>query len=576
MRSTHLLITLGLALTSACSTNNSVVGGDAAPDTTDVGALDTGALDTSAPDVGVLDVGAPDAGAPDAGALDVGALDVGVLDVGAPDAGAPDVAVDVPPSCAAMETLCDSRCVTTASDPAHCGACGSACPAGQVCAMGACRLSCPTGQTACGAACVTLGTDARHCGACDAACAAGQTCDAGACRCPSGQVLCGDRCVDTATSPAHCGICDRVCALTNATAACVAGACRVAGCGAGFGDCDAMADNGCETALGADVANCGACGRVCAPARATASCAAGACAVAACEAGFGDCDNAAGNGCEGDLRSDARHCGACGTVCADGACVAGRCALPRSCQELKARRPTSPDGRYTIDPDGAGAGAALEVFCNMTTAGGGWTYVATVTNSGDAANAGSWLVASPTPNAWESATATFGALDPAANADYRSLAFATVEGRALMITHRNVFLLATDDGCLQGRSLQASLARLDWTCGGSEVFTRHPDCTHACVIASATPRTGDTALLNGAARARLYLKAGEADGAQDTNRDRSYLSTSYRDNVDFPTGLGAFCSGSACSPRVGEADVNDRSDAITPTAGSEFYGLWVR
>jgi hypothetical protein len=96
------------------------------------------------------------------------------------------------------------------------------------------------------------------------------------------------------------------------------------------------------------------------------------------------------------------------------------------------------------------------------------------------------------------------------------------------------------------------------------------------VIASATPRTGDTALLNGAARARLYLKAGEADGAQDTNRDRSYLSTSYRDNVDYPTGLGAFCSGSACSPRVGEADVNDRSDAITPTAGAEFYGLWVR
>ena len=28
--------------------------------------------------------------------------------------------------------------------------------------------------------------------------------------------------------------------------------------------------------------------------------------------------------------------------------------------------------------------------------------------------------------------------------------------------------------------------------------------------------------------------------------------------------------------RTGEADVNDRSDAITPTSGAEFYGLWVR
>jgi hypothetical protein len=83
-------------------------------------------------------------------------------------------------------------------------------------------------------------------------------------------------------------------------------------------------------------------------------------------------------------------------------------------------------------------------------------------------------------------------------------------------------------------------------------------------------------MLNGAQRTRLFLKAGEADGAQDTNRDRSYLSTEARDNVDYPMGLGAFCSGASCSPRTGDADVNNRSDAITPAPGTEFYGIWVR
>ncbi len=558
MRSPQVfLLTLGLALTSACSTNDSVVGGP-----TDASVHEDSDHDASVHD-GATDLDAT------ADAADVPAADV-------PAEASIDVPLDQGRVCAADESLCDDRCVTVTNDPAHCGACGRACRAGEVCALGTCRLACPTGQAVCGASCVTLESDAMHCGRCETACAAGANCVAGACRCPAGEALCGDRCVDTASSPSHCGLCERACTLNRATAACVAGACRVAGCTAGFGDCDGVPDNGCETAVEADLANCGSCGRMCAFAHATAICTVGACALQACATGFANCDSTTGNGCEADVRTDPRNCGACGTTCTTGACVAGICAPPRSCLELKTLRPTTPDGRYLIDPDGAGGAGPLEVHCDMTTAGGGWTYVATVTNNGDAANAGHWLMTSPAPNAWESATATFGRLDPTLNEDYRSLAFASVEARAVMITHRTLFLLATDDGCLQGRSLQASLARLDWTCGGSEVFARHPDCTHACVIASATPRAGDTALLNGTTRTRLYLKAGEADGAQDGNRDRTYLSTSYRDNVDYPTGLGAFCSGSSCSPRVGEADVNDRSDAIIPTAGTEFYGLWVR
>lgn len=55
--------------------------------------------------------------------------------------------------------------------------------------------------------------------------------------------------------------------------------------------------------------------------------ASGAC-LAVCAAGYLDCDQDVGNGCEIDSRSNAAHCGACGTrcetnqTCTDGRCVA--------------------------------------------------------------------------------------------------------------------------------------------------------------------------------------------------------------------------------------------------------------
>jgi hypothetical protein len=486
-------------------------------------------------------------------------------------------------SCTAGTVACGAGCADLQRDPANCGACGTACRPGESCVAGRCDTVCPQGLTACtGVAsfCADLQRDRNHCGACGRVCPDGEVCSAGACvpSCGAGRTLCGTQCVTLPSDPAHCGMCNNVCpARANAAPVCASGACAFV-CSQGFADCDLVPSNGCEVTLATSAAHCGACGARCTSTTGLATCTAGRCETTACAAGRGNCDGDVSNGCEVDTSTSTAHCGACGNACITGAaCVSGQCERTGvSCAAILAANPGAASGVYLVDPDGNGSQPGFRAYCDMVTEGGGWTFLATVTNNGDAANQGNWRVSAPVPNNWESPDVSFGAPDPTINQDLRSEAFHRVAGRAVMITHRNAFLLRTDEACLPNSTLRDRFAALGWTCGGSAVFTNHPTCTNPCVIARATPRTGDTALLNGVVRARLYLKAGEADGAQDTNRDRVYLSTDYRDNVDFPTGLGAFCSGSSCSPRTGDADVNDRSDAITPTAGTEFYGIWVR
>jgi hypothetical protein len=214
---------------------------------------------------------------------------------------------------------CDAACTTLSADPRHCGGCGIACAATELCSAGACVDTCAlAGQTRCGESCVDLSTTAAHCGACGVACTAGEVCRGGGCVdvCAlAGTTRCGDACVDVATDPSHCGACGTAC---DAGAVCRAAGC-VDGCAlAGTARCGASCVD-----LDADPASCGTCGNACA---ATAVCRAGACVDVCTLAGTTRC----GDSCV-DLRADAASCGACGHACPGwGVCVAGSCA-PAAC-----------------------------------------------------------------------------------------------------------------------------------------------------------------------------------------------------------------------------------------------------
>jgi hypothetical protein len=117
----------------------------------------------------------------------------------------------------------------------------------------------------------------------------------------------------------------------NSAASCQSGLCGLQ-CLSGYADCNKVAADGCEIDVAKDVKNCGACGFACTFANAAASCAGGVCAIAACNAGWANCDGNIANGCEAQVNTNAQHCGACGNACpgaanAVGVCQAGTCAL---------------------------------------------------------------------------------------------------------------------------------------------------------------------------------------------------------------------------------------------------------
>lgn len=208
-------------------------------------------------------------------------------------------------------TPCGLDCVDLNASPAHCGDCGQACAAGEVCALGTCGTDCVAPYTECDGQCVRLETDAAHCGECGRSCDAGVPCFGGDCGCPTGALICNGQCVDPQSNRAHCGDCNVECAADEL---CVLGNCQPESEGCPLDQCDGA----CVDTQTSPV-HCGGCGQPCATGQ-------------VCEGGSCECvaqgTTLCGNTCV-NLLSDANHCGDCNNPCLGGyPCTDGECRCP--------------------------------------------------------------------------------------------------------------------------------------------------------------------------------------------------------------------------------------------------------
>ncbi len=244
-------------------------------------------------------------------------------------------------------------CIDPQSDSNHCGGCGRRCnPANAigVCFLGECRVAtCAPGFRDCDGnaanGCeVNVTSDGNNCGDCNRRCALAQAssmCRSGSCvitGCSAGYGDC-DRlnfngCESPLNTVARCGNCATTCMAANATPACIGGMCGYTGnCTMPFQNCDGVAANGCETNIQTSTMHCGGCGMPCSPAHVmSVNCVGGMCGYAGCSAGWADCDGIARNGCEVDVVTDPTHCGGCMTNCpgatnASPACVGSTCRI---------------------------------------------------------------------------------------------------------------------------------------------------------------------------------------------------------------------------------------------------------
>jgi len=259
-------------------------------------------------------------------------------------------------ACATGYADCDGNKLTngceidTLDDPAHCGGCANFCSNNHVamvlCTNGVCNGPCSAGYADCNNneqvdGCEThIASDVNHCGGCGLACSGNNVpvpaCTNGQCtgNCAAGFADCNnnkqtDGCETNIGTVSNCGGCGSACSTNHDTPTCVNSQCQLS-CSSGYGNCDGMVSNGCETNITTDAMNCGGCGMPCSTNHDTPTCVNSQCQLS-CSSGYGNCDGMVSNGCETDTTSDPMNCGACGVICSPNHMQTITCGAPGVC-----------------------------------------------------------------------------------------------------------------------------------------------------------------------------------------------------------------------------------------------------
>ena len=236
--------------------------------------------------------------------------------------------------CAEGYELCDGVCVNTQTNHDYCGDCETSCGDVEVCSSGVCSDSCPSGEEACSGGCHDLDTSLEHCQSCDNTCAddvdgAAPICTDEGCdyECnDSGYSLCEAQglCANLTNDDDHCGECGNQCttAISGAAVSCIQSDCVEQCTDPNLTLCP---DQGVCADLVGDPYNCGECGNECTT---DVEGAYPACVIESCGEFCNDpnAELCSDEGVCAVLDSDPEHCGACGNGCgADESCVGGNC-----------------------------------------------------------------------------------------------------------------------------------------------------------------------------------------------------------------------------------------------------------
>ena len=267
------------------------------------------------------------------------------------------------------------------------------------------------------------------------------------------------------------------------------------------------------------------------------------------------------------------------------------CKRAKSCKDVLRYNPTAKSGLYSIW--NKAENVQYDVYCEMDSDHGGWTLAAVIAN-GDAQ---SWTYDDKDrdygdlSSLWEN-SATLGNVNvntPKTAKDFKSMAYLDVSAKELLITFKGRNYIQTDATCLGGHSLKQLFNQFRFSCAGSSYNCYYGKClntggnglsslcSHQCSIARFYRGNGAASepLSNGKQPSKLYFKAGEAEKAQDGNKDRVYISTfPYRNNVDYVPGLGSFTS---LGGKKSSFDIGKHDDVSKPVSDKTlYYALFVR